>query len=69
MINISTEKRLREEYELKASTAGISFEEFLLSRYCKLEDSLAETRKFMNRLPSEWFPESIVARMDEVLSK
>jgi hypothetical protein len=28
---------------------------------------LIETRKFLNRLPSEWFPESIVARIDETL--
>lgn len=32
-------------------------------------DCIMETNKFMNRLPSEWYPEWLVAKQSEALSK
>jgi hypothetical protein len=33
----------------------------------KMKNVIKDTRKFMNRLPSEWFPEHICALLDNCL--
>lgn len=35
----------------------------------KLKQVIKDTRKFMNRLPSEWYPEHLCALLDDCLEE